>query len=69
MKVWMAKEGQNVYDNKLPGEITNIYNDGFGVKVANGEVIFTEIQLEGKSKTDAKNFINGHSDLIGKLLK
>lgn len=69
MKVWQAKEGNNIYDSKLPGEITSIYKDGFGVKVENGEVIFTIIQLEGKSKTEASNFVNGHSNLIGKILK
>ena len=69
MKVWKAREGENIYDNKLPGEITNIYSDGFAVKVQNGEVVFTEIQLEGKGKMPAQNFINGHNNLIGKLLK
>ena len=68
MKVWKAKEGQNTYDDKLPGEITNIYKDGFGVKVLDGEIIFTEIQPEGKGKMNASNFINGHSDLTNKIL-
>ncbi|MBR2833325.1 MAG: methionyl-tRNA formyltransferase [Bacilli bacterium] len=69
MKVWKARKGENLYENKVPGEITNIYSDGFGVKVENGEVIFTEVQLEGKSRTSASNFVNGHNDLIGKVLK
>ena len=69
MKVWKARASENVYDNKFPGEITSIYNDGFGVNVQNGEVVFTEIQLEGKGKINASSFINGHSDLIGKILK
>ena len=68
MKVWKARALENIYDTKLPGEITNIYSDGFGVKVQNGEVVFTEIQLEGKGKMSAASFINGHGNLVGTVL-
>ena len=58
-----------VFDNKLPGEITNIYSDGFGVKVENGEVVFKVVQLEGKKAVLASDFINGyHENLVGKIL-
>ena len=52
------------------GQITNIYEDGFGVKVSNGEIVFTEVQLEGKNKMSAVAFLNGidKSDFIGKVL-
>ena len=69
MKVWKCYRTENLFENKHLGEITNIYDDGFGVKVSNGEVVFTEIQLEGKGKMKAKDFINGHNDLVGKILK
>ena len=47
-----------------------IYPDGFGVKCSNGEVVFTEVQLEGKKKMKASDFINGfHENLVGKILK
>ena len=39
--------------------MTAIYPDGFGVKVSNGEIIFTTVQPEGKKKMAAKDFING----------
>ena len=52
----------------MPGTITGIYKDGFGVKVGNGEVVFTEVQLAGKGKVKATDFANGHN-LIGKVLK
>ena len=58
-----------IYENALIGEIVALYNDGFGVKVGNGEVILTEIQPAGKSKMPAINFINGHKDIVGKILK
>ena len=56
-------------DEGYPGQIMAIYPDGFGVKVSNGEVIFTEIQLAGKGKMKASDFVNGHKDLVGKILK
>lgn len=69
MKVWKCRRGDNIFDDKFPGEITAIYDDGFGVKVGNGEVVFTEIQLAGKGKMKASDFINGHKDLVGKILR
>lgn len=69
LKVWECYRTGEIYDHKLPGEITKIYNDGFGVKVGNGEVVFTIIQPEGKKKMRTIDFINGyHEDLIGKIL-
>ena len=69
MKVWKCYRTENLFDNKALGEITAMYDDGFGVKVSNGEVVFTEVQLEGKGKMKATDFIRGHSNLIGKILK
>ena len=70
MKIWECYRTGEVYDHKLPGEITKIYKDGFGVKVSNGEVVVTSVQLEGKKKMSAVDFINGyHGNLIGKILE
>ena len=70
MKVWSCYRTDEIYDRAFPGEITKIYPDGFGVKCGNGEVVFTEIQLEGKKKMKAIDFINGyHENLVGKVLK
>ena len=70
MKVWKCYRTEKIYDLALPREITAIYSDGFGVKCSNGEVVFTEIQLEGKKKMKATDFINGYHDkLVGKILK
>lgn len=69
MKVWECYRTDNLCDDKAYGEITAIYKDGFGVKVLNGEVIFTSIQLEGKPKMNAKDFVNGHKEIVGKILK
>lgn len=67
LKVWSSY----VTDNYFPvfnGEITAIYEDGFGVKVSNGEIVFTEVQPEGKRRMKAIDFINGQNSLIGKVL-
>lgn len=69
LKVWKCRRSENVVEGALPGQITALYEDGFGVKVGNGEVVFTEIQLAGKGKTKATDFMNGHKDLVGKILK
>lgn len=70
MKVWKCYRTEKVYNLEKPGQITAIYEDGFGVKVGNGEVVFTEIQLEGKKRMDARDFINGyHGNLVGKMVK
>lgn len=68
LKVWEAYETDNVFSNKFNGQITNIYDDGFGVKVENGEIVFKTVQLEGKKRMSALEFINGHNNIIGKVL-
>lgn len=67
LKIWQAKMGDNVYSDKIDGEICNIYKEGIGIKVSNGEIIITELQLAGKKKMCAVDFANG-KDLIGKIL-
>ena len=59
------------YPTVFDGEITNIYKDGIGVKVSNGEIVFTSVQLEGKRKMSAIDFVNGLANkesIIGKIL-
>ncbi len=71
-KVYSSKIGENYFNEGINGQIVKIYTDGIGIKVANGEIIFTEIQLEGKRKMSVKDFLNGVQDkekLIGKVLE
>lgn len=70
IKVWECYMSDNNYSNLMDGQISNIYPDGFGIKVSNGEIIVTVIQPEGKQKMLASSFVNGFQDkesLIGKL--
>ncbi len=70
MKVWKCRRSDEMYDFGFTGEIIAIYDDGIGVKCGNGEVVLTEIQLEGKKRVMAKDFINGYQgNLKGKILK
>ncbi len=62
LKVWECYETDRYFPELFDGQITNIYEDGFGVKVSNGEVVFTVIQPEGKRKMKATDFINGIAD-------
>lgn len=70
LKVWNATMSDEVYTNNFNGEIVKLYEDGIGIKVDNGEIIFTEVQLEGRKRMSAKDFLNGLKDkelLIGKI--
>ena len=70
LKVWSCYQTDEIYPTLFDGQITKIYSDGFGIKVSNGEVVFTEIQPEGKKRMRAIDFINGRNkeELIGKIL-
>lgn len=71
LKVWKSYVTENFFPDLLDGQITKIYDDGFGVKVSNGEVVFTEVQIEGKSKMKATDFIRGiqnKESFVGKIL-
>lgn len=72
LKIFSSRISDNSYSNKYDGEIVAIYKDGIGVKVSNGEIIITELQLEGKKKMSASEFLNGFQnkeELIGQILE
>ncbi len=71
LKVWKCRINDNYFPELFNGQITTIYEDGFGVKVSNGELVFQEVQPEGKTKMSGVSFANGiasHSKFIGKIL-
>lgn len=71
LKVWSCYITDNYFPLLFDGEITKIYPDGIGVKVSDGEIVFTEVQLEGKRKMSAIDFVNGlpeRNELVGKIL-
>lgn len=72
LKVWEVKMSSNVFpETILNGQITKIYPEGIGVKVSNGEIIITSLQLEGRKRMSAVDFVNGinnKDELVGKIL-
>ena len=68
LKVWKSKVTENHFSNLLDGEITKIYKEGIGVKVSDGEIIFTFVQPEGKKMMPALAFANG-TNLVGKVFE
>ena len=68
-KVWLSKEGNDILTGKPVGTIINVYKDGIGVQVNDGEIILTEIQPEGKKKMPASAYLNGinKDELKGKV--
>lgn len=72
VKIWNTKYGENYQSHSVPGQVVKLYEDGIGVKTENGEVIITELQLEGRKRMSANQFLNGvvNKDvLIGKILE
>ena len=68
LKVWYSRVLDNHYEE--PSKIVKLYEDGIGVSCIDGEIVLKEVQLEGKKRQSAKDFINGHkNELIGSILK
>ena len=69
MKIWNIYLTDKIYSDKKNGEIINIYKDGIGVKVNDGEIVITDIQLEGKKRMLVSDYLNGidKNNLIGKV--
>ena len=68
-KVWESIIVDEYFPNKLDGEIVKIYKEGIGVKTHNGVIVLTVIQPEGKSRMNAKDYLNGLKEsLVGKVI-
>lgn len=71
LKVWECIEKESNC-SRQNGEIVNIYQDGIGVCVKDGEVVLKVVQPEGKKKMDAASFARGmmnKEQVIGKVLE
>lgn len=72
VKLWNSRYGSNYSSDKLCGEIVKIYEDGIGIKTENGEVIITELQVEGRKRMSTTDFLRGISNkdvLLGKIFE
>ena len=69
-KVFESIIKDEYFSNNLDGEIVKIYKEGIGVKTSNGVIVLTVIQPEGKSKMNAKDYLNGLKEsLIGNVIE
>lgn len=66
-KVYSSRISSNNIKN-TPGLITNVYDDGIGISTLDGEIIITDIKIEGKNRISVKEYLNGKNkkELIGK---
>lgn len=72
MKIWESYIKEDSFPSGFNGQITNLYSDGIGVKVGNGELVITILQPEGKSPMRAIDYINGQQKkeaLIGRIME
>jgi len=71
IKIWNSYITDKEYKKCKNGEITKIYKDGIGIKVSDGEIVITEIQIEGKKRMMASNYLNGKKseELLGKIFR
>ncbi|CDZ99463.1 Methionyl-tRNA formyltransferase [Jeotgalicoccus saudimassiliensis] len=67
LKIFAAEPAEG-NPGKTPGTITGKSDNGFFVQAADGLVNITEVQLAGRKKNNALDFINNNSDLIGTKL-
>ena len=59
VKIYDVELSNEVYPNTIPGEIVKIDGNGIVVALLDGSIIIKSLQMEGKKKTDVKDFVNG----------
>ncbi|MEF9962444.1 MAG: methionyl-tRNA formyltransferase [Erysipelotrichaceae bacterium] len=53
-----------------PGKLIGLIDQGYAIATINGYILVDELQIEGKSKCDARSFFNGMGrSLIGTILE
>jgi methionyl-tRNA formyltransferase len=68
-KVFESIVKEEYFSENIDGEIVKIYPEGIGIKTGNGVIVLTLIQPEGKSKMNAKDYLNGLKEsIIGKVV-
>lgn len=65
LKIW----GADVSEGKgKPGTVAYVSKDEIGVCTADGVIVFTEVQLEGKKRMPVKDFLLGNAVNVGETL-
>lgn len=66
IKIWTVEEVFKEYEGKC-GEIVEVLKDRFIVKVSDGAVAIKELQVSGKKRVFARDYLNGNKELKGKI--
>lgn len=66
VKIWDSEEMNKKYNGEN-GEIVEVLKDKIVVKVSDGAIGIKELQVAGKKRMLARDFINGNKDLKGKI--
>lgn len=70
IKIYESKISDNLFKDKVNGEITDIYKDGFGIKVSDGEIVITTVKPEGRKIMSARDYVNGlREDIKGRVFE
>lgn len=70
MKIYEVTICEGSYKDKSNGQIVELYKDGIGIKVSDGEIILKKIKPFGKKEMSVKEYLNGNrarNNLIGKI--
>ncbi len=68
VKIWKVQITEGEYDGCEPGSVCLVEKDGFTVKAGEGAVKILELQLEGKKRMTARDFLLGVKVLPGEKL-
>ncbi len=74
LKVWKAVSADSLaaaddhFNDAEYGTIIRIEKDGLCIKTANGVLIITELQLEGKKRMQVSDFLRGYQVIEGTIL-
>jgi methionyl-tRNA formyltransferase len=67
LKIFKTEPDDEYYD-EVPGTIVSVSDDSFSVKCGEGALKVFEVQMEGKKKISARDFINGFRIKKGDML-
>ena len=67
LKVWRAEAiaASEEYGEAEPGTVTAITKEAIGVKTKEGILLLKEVQLEGKKRMAAADFLRGYPLAVG----
>ena len=69
VKLWATSwESQNQTSSRRPGEVVSVSLDGVVVAAGEGRLVIHELQLAGRRRMTAQEFLAGHSVRPGEIL-